>query len=405
MWENPPPRALSMISLARYATLLAIPELRGALLASLIGRLPVGMTGLAVLLLVQSSSGSYVRAGAATACYIAGLATLAPVIGRLIDRQGPGQILLVCGVLNPLSLATLVVLIELSAPAWAWLPLAAMAGGSFPPITVCMRTLLRQHLGDDPLLATAYSLESVLIEAIFIVGPMLVAFFVAVTSPSLAVLFSATCGATGAQLFLRSSALRKWKVNPHLRSNLPGPLSAPRFVSLLAVVLCYSVAFGLVEIGVTGFAAEAGSPALAGVLLGVMSVGSAIGGLAYGSRSWHMPLARQLSLTLALMGCGILPLAFIAGVWGFASFALLGGILVAPVLTMQSMLVAKTASSDSSAEAFTWSATGLLAGIGLGFAVGGVILQSAGSATVFIAAATASLLGAGGACLRLRHNI
>jgi predicted MFS family arabinose efflux permease len=402
--ENPPPRAQPMISLARYATLLAIPELRGALLASLIGRMPVGITGLAVLLLVQSSSGSFVRAGAATACYIAGLAALSPILGRLIDRQGPRQILLVCSVLNPLSLAALVLLIESSAPAWAWLPLAATAGASFPPITVCMRTLFRQRLGDDPLLATAYSLESVLIEAIFIVGPMLVAFFVAVASPSLAVLFAATCGATGAQLFLRSPALRKWKIDPHPSSNLLGPLSAPRFGSLLAVVLCYSVAFGLVEIGVTGFAAEAGSPALAGVLLGLMSVGSAVGGLAYGSRSWHMPLARQFSLTLALMGCGILPLAFLTGVWGFAGFALLGGIVMAPALTMQSMLVAKTASSESSTEAFTWSATGLLAGIGLGFAAGGVILQTAGSAAVFIAAATASLLGAGGAHLGLRYK-
>ena len=403
--ENPPPRALSMISFARYATLLAIPELRSALLASLLGRLPVGITGLAVLLLVQSTSGSFVNAGAATACYIAGLATLAPVIGRLIDRQGPRHILLVCGVLNPLSLAALVILIESNAPAWSWLPLAATAGASFPPITICMRTLFRQHLGDDPLLATAYSLESVLIEAIFIVGPMLVALFVAVSSPSLAVLFAATCGALGAQLYLRSPALRKWKVDPHPRSNLLGPLSAPPFVSLLAVVLCYSVAFGLVEIGVTGFAAEAGAPALAGVLLGLMSVGSAIGGLAYGSRSWRMPLARQFSLTLALMGCGILPLAFLGGVWGFAGFALLGGIVMAPALTMQSMLVAKTASPDSSAEAFTWAATGLLAGIGLGFAAGGVILQTAGSAAVFIAAAAASLLGAGGAHLRLRQKM
>ncbi len=393
-----------MISLARYATLLAIPELRRALLASLIGRLPVGITGLAVLLLVQSSSGSFVSAGAATACYIAGLATLAPVLGRLIDREGPRRILLVCGVLNPLSLAALVVVIESSAPAWTWLALAATAGASFPPITVCMRTLFRQRLGDDSLLATAYSLESVLIESIFIVGPMLVAFFVVVASPSLAVLFSATCSATGAQLFLHSPALRKWKVESRPRSNLWGPLSAPRFVSLLAVVLCYSVAFGLVEIGVTGFAAEAGSPALAGVLLGLMSVGSAIGGLAYGSRSWHMSLARQFSLTLALMGGGILPLAFLAGVWGFAAFALLGGIAMSPALTMQSMLVAKTTSSDSSAEAFTWSATGLLAGVGLGFAAGGVILQAAGSAAVFIAAAAASLLGAGGAHLRLRHD-
>ena len=267
-----------------------------------------------------------------------------------------------------------------------------------------MRTLFRHRLGDDPLLATAYSLESVLIETIFIVGPMLVAIFIVVSSASIAVLFAAACGATGTQLFLRSPAMRNWKVEPPRSSRLLGPLASPRFLSLLAVVLSYSIAFGLVEIGVTGFAAEAGKPALAGVLLGLMSVGSAIGGLAYGSRSWHVPLGRQFSFTLALMGAGILPLAWLIGAWEFAVFALLAGVVMGPALAMQRMLGTKTAPPDFSAEAFTWSATGLLTGIGLGFAAGGAILEAAGSTAVFITAAAASLLGAGGASLRLRHK-
>jgi hypothetical protein len=393
-----------MISFARYATLLAIPELRATLAASLIGRLPIGITGLAILLLVRSWSGSFASAGVATACYTAGLATLAPITGRLIDRRGPRHVLLACGVLNPLSLVALVALIEAGAPAWGWLPFAAIAGASFPPITVCMRTLFRHRLGDDPLLATAYSLESVLIETIFIVGPMLVAFFVAVSSASIAVLFAAACIAAGTQLFIRSPALKSWKAEPPRSSRLLGPLARPSFLSLLAVILCYSIAFGLVEIGVTGFAAEAGTPALAGVLLGLMSVGSALGGLAYGSRSWHMPVARQFSFTLGLMGGGIMPLAWLIGVWEFAVFALLAGVVMAPALAMQSMLVTKTASPDFSAEAFTWSATGLLTGIGLGFAAGGAILEAAGSTAVFVTAAAASLLGSGGAYLRLSQR-
>ena len=403
--ENPPPRHPSMISLARYAALLAAPDLAATVLASLIGRLPIGIAGLAILLLAQSTSGSFARAGVTTAGYIAGLATLAPVLGRLIDRGGPRRVLVTCGVLYPLSLTALVASIAFGAPAWLPLTLAVAAGASFPPITVCMRTFLKQRLGNDPLLATAYSLESVLIETIFIVGPMLVALFVAFASPSLAVLFAAACAVAGTFLFLRSPALEQWKVEPRTSANLFGPLSSPGFLPLLAIILCYSVAFGLVEIGVTGFAAEAGSPALAGVLLGLMSVGSVIGGLAYGSRGWHFPLARQFSLALALMGGGILPLALLSGVWAFAAFAALAGVVMAPALTMQSMLVAKAGSAGSSAEAFTWSATGLLAGVGLGFAAGGVILEAAGSAAVLVAAAIASLAAAAGAYARLGNHI
>jgi hypothetical protein len=42
--------------------------------------------------------------------------------------------------------------------------------------------------------------------------------------------------------------------------------------------------------------------ALAGVLLGLMSAGSALGGLAYGSRAWHFPLARQFAAARFLLG-------------------------------------------------------------------------------------------------------
>ena len=394
-----------MISLARYAALFAVPDLAATVVASLIGRLPIGITGLGVLLLAQSSSGSFARAGITTAAYVAGLAALAPVLGRLIDRGGPRRVLIACGVLYPLSLTALVASIALGAPAWLPPSLAVAAGASFPPITVCMRTFLKQRLGNDALLATAYSLESVLIETIFIVGPMLVAMFVAFATPSLAVLFAAACSVAGTFMFLRSPALEQWKVEPRTRSNLFGPLSEPDFLPLLAIILCYSVAFGLVEIGVTGFAAEAGSPALAGVLLGLMSVGSVFGGLAYGSRGWHLPLARQFALALALMGGGILPLALLSGVWAFACFAALAGVVMAPALAMQSMLVAKTGSAESSAEAFTWSATGLLAGVGLGFATGGLILEAAGSAAVLATAAIASLAAGGGAYARLGRHI
>jgi len=390
-----------MISLARYTSLLAFPDLRATFLASLIGRLPIGITGLAVLLLARSTTGSFALAGTTTACYVAGLAAVAPTLGRVIDRNGPRQVLLACGALYPLSLIALVAAISYDVPAWTSLALAAAAGAVYPPITACMRALLKQRLGDASLLATAYSLESVLIETIFIVGPMLVAFFVAASSARIAVLFAAGCGAAGALLFLRSPGLRRWVVETRPRSNLFGPLSAPGFLVLLAIVLIYSIAFGLVEIGVTGFASESGSPAWAGLLLGLMSVGSVAGGLAYGSRGWHLPLARQFALALALMGAGIVPLAFLVNVWCFAGFSVLAGVVMAPALTMQSMLVARTAPAETSAEAFTWSATALLAGVGLGFALGGVVLETAGAAMVLLIAAAASLAASAGAHLCL----
>jgi len=185
--------------------------------------------------------------------------------------------------------------------------------------------------------------------------------------------------------------------------SLLGPLAEPGFVALVAVILFYSSAFGLMEIGVTAYATETADAALAGVLLGLMSVGSVFGGLAYGSRSWRWPLARQFAATLALMGAGLAALALRWEPWPFAALGTIAGVVMAPALIIQSMLVARSARPEYSTEAFTWSASALLAGVGVGLATGGWLVELAGS-TAALAASAAAALGASGAALGLRRH-
>lgn len=382
-----------MISLARYIALLREPELRRTFAASVLGRLPIGVSGLAILLLVQGASGSFARGGAAAACYVVGLAAVAPGLGRAIDRYGPHRILLASGLLFPASLIALIAAVEAQAalPALAF---AAMAGAAFPPISVCVRTYFRRRLGDDPLLAAAYSVESVLIEIIFIAGPMLVALFVAFMTAAAAVYFAAACGFAGTLLFLRTPALRAWHIEQRTTSSLLGALGEARFPTLVGVVLLFSSAFGFLEIGVTAYAAEKSDVALAGVLLGIISTGSAFGGLAYGSRPWHFPLARQFAMALALMALGLGVLALRWEPVSFALWGALAGIAMAPALIVQSMLAAKMARAEHATEAFTWTTSALLAGVGVGLAAGGALLEWLPSSAAFAAGACAALLAA-----------
>jgi MFS family permease len=380
-----------MVFLARYSALLARPHLRRALVASVIGRLPIGITGLSILLLGQATSGSFVRGGAASAAYVIGLASVAPLVGRIIDRAGPRGVLIGSAFAFPAALAFLVLAVQGEASPVLTYALAFAAGASFPPITVCMRTFFRRELGEESMLAVAYSLESVLIETIFIVGPMLVALFLAVASPSAAVIFAAVCASIGTLMFLRSPALAGWRIEPRPSATLFGPLAERGFPPLLAVVLGYSAAFGLVEIGVTAYAIELGHPALAGVMLGLMSAGSAAGGLAYGSRDWRLPLARQFAVTLCVLGAGVALLALAANAWFFAMLSVIAGVVMAPALTIQTMLVARIASPQHATEAFTWSSTGLLIGVGIGIAAGGWLIERWSSNATLVAAAIASL--------------
>jgi predicted MFS family arabinose efflux permease len=126
-----------------------------------------------------------------------------------------------------------------------------------------------------------------------------------------------------------------------------------------------------------------------------MSAGSAAGGLAYGSRSWSAPLTRQFAVTLVLLGGGVALLAFNTNAWLFALLSLIAGIVMAPALTIQSLLVARTVSPRYATEAFTWSATGLLSGIGLGMALGGWLIEQWSVSATFTAATLAAISASG----------
>lgn len=393
-----------MISLARYTALLELREFRQIILVSLLGRLPIGICGLAILLLVRLATGSFAAGGAASGCYVAGLAAIAPVLGRLIDRYGPRATLLASAIAFPAALSALVAAMSSGGATWLTWVCAASAGASFPPITVCMRTYFKRRLADDASLAAAYSLESVLIETIFIVGPVLVALFVAFASPALAVLFAAGCGCIGTVLFLRSPAVQAWHIDEASGRGLLGPLAERGFISLICVILCYSTAFGLMEIGITAYAIQIGEPALAGMLLGLMSVSSALGGLAYGSRSWNYSLIRQFAITLGLMAAGLAVLALRWQPWVFGVWCVVAGVVMAPALIIQSMLVAKAARAEHSTEAFTWSTSALLSGVGLGLAAGGGLLEVFDARAPFAAAAATALGAAVGARFMLRER-
>src|SRR5690606_35156777 len=116
---HPLSRGGPMISLARYRTLLGEPHMAGAFAASVVGRLPIGMAVLSLLLFIQRNEQSFSTAGIAAALYVIGIGVAAPLVGRLIDRLGPRPLLLAGAIAYPLALAALVIAIERGAdPAW-----------------------------------------------------------------------------------------------------------------------------------------------------------------------------------------------------------------------------------------------------------------------------------------------
>jgi MFS family permease len=354
---------------------------------------------LAILLFIQHTQQSFSAAGVAAALYVTGIGVVAPLLGRLIDRFGPRPVLLTTAVAYPLALLGLMLAVQHNiGNVWVG-SLALLAGIALPPVATSIRALLRRLLNDASQIQTAYSLDSVLMETVFIFGPGIVSLFVAAGSPAGAMGCTAVCAAVGAVVFARTRAVSSWRAQQRSDATRPQLLGATGLLPVVVVTLLFSTGFGLFEVAVTAAATRAGAPAAAGLILALASVGSALGALVYGSRSWPLPATGQYKAALAGMALGLALLAPVTDLVLFGLLAIVAGIPMSTVLAAQSVLIAGMAPRAALAEAFTWASTSLLAGVSIGIAFGGLLLEFASPALTLLVAAAASAAALVAACL------
>ena len=110
----------------RYAMLLALTGARRPVIASAVGSMPIGMFGLAILLLAQDATGSFAVAGRVVGAFGIGNALGAVAHGRLMDRLGQTRVLRAAAVIHVVGLVALVL-----AAAEGARPLVLMACGVF----------------------------------------------------------------------------------------------------------------------------------------------------------------------------------------------------------------------------------------------------------------------------------
>jgi MFS family permease len=368
----------------RYRRFLRLPHVKLLLVMGLAMRLPISTVSFAMLMHVRALSGSFSVAGAAVGAYLAASAMTAPVIGRFIDRYGPRPALLVTGSMCPLALLVILAAGRLHLSDVAVIVVAALAGSCVPPITVLTRTMWRYRFDDQEDRRTAFSADSVLIELTFTAGPAIVALLIAVATPVLAFAAAWVFSVMSVPLFLASPALRYWRHDPHAQRHLLGPLTETRLLVVFASTFMLTMSFGLIEVGYPGFATAAGMPAFAGVLLAVNSIGSAIGGLTYGALHTTLPIERQLPRVLIFVSIPLAAQALVGSPALLAAVALFAGLCIAPSLTMVTLLVSSNTPSRYATEAFTWSSTCIVSGLGLGNALGGRLVESHGASAAFL---------------------
>jgi MFS family permease len=379
--------------LARYRSVLRVPGCARVLATALLARLPQGMSSLAILLLVRETTHSYPAAGVAVGGYALACAAAVPSQGRLVDRFGRGRVLLPAAVAQALALIALVVVAHGHGGAVELVTLAVVAGAMQPAIAPSVRSLLGEMLTEPATRETAYALESVIQELIWIAGPLVVALVITLVSPSGAVLVSAGVCVIGTTLFVSSPRVRAGAAaRPAGRHR--SAVASPELRAMLGPVAMMGAAIGLIDVGIPSLALHDGSRASTGLLLALWSVGSLAGGLWYGGVTWRLSLSdRYRWLLTAAVAC-VVPLVFARTIPEGMVASLLAGVTIAPVFSCQYALVGRSVRHGSETEAFTWVAAALMLGISAGSALSGVLIGGIGVSVPFVAACAAMAVAA-----------
>jgi MFS family permease len=279
----------------RYARVLGAPHVRALLLAEIPMRLPIGINGLAIVLFLREHTGSYAAAGAVAAAFGAALGLSSPLLGRIIDHRGLRQTIVPLALAHAVAMAALVACGLADAPVVVLAMLAAAAGAFLPPLGSITRAMWPRLLQDeDPgLLPTALAMEGVLIELIFVAGPLLTAVLSALIDPAAALILSPVLLLGGLAGFLMQPPVRTWVISEDAGSHGPwGALRSPGIQTLVLCTLPMGFCFGAMEVTLPAFSEDHGARGLAGVLVAVWSLGSAAGGLLYGAWHWSGPTLR-----------------------------------------------------------------------------------------------------------------
>lgn len=371
----------------KYLDFVGQPGVARLLAVAVLGRMPIGMVGFSMLMYLQQALGNFALAGTAVGVSFIAMAAAAPVQGRVIDRFGPRGTLWVTGVVQPLALVGVLVAASESASFATVAAFAALSGAFASPITTLTRTMWRLRFEGEDERRTAFALDSVSIELNYTAGPAIVAATLAAFGAFAAFTLAIAAVVLSFAVYVGSGVLALLRRVEATERHLLGPLTEPRLWLVFVATFGLTVGFGLLEVGYPAFATLAGQPALAGVLLAISAIGSAVGGMLYGAMFFRAPMERQFAATLGLMALPLCLHAIFLHPVAFAVVAFFAGALIAPAITAQSVLVSRLAPAQYATEAFTWSSTFIVAGMGAGMALGGVIVEATGVRPAFAAGA------------------
>ena len=369
-----------------YRQILSKPGAWQFSAAGLLARFPISMVGIGIVLMVSDERlyDSYGLAGQVSAVYIVAQAAAAPQIAKLIDRYGQARVMRPAIAISMTSLAALALSANALSPVVTLFALAAIVGATLGSVGSLVRTRWNAVAADSKELHTAYSLESVLDEVVFVVGPVLATVLATSVHPTAGLAVAIVAAVVGGYWFLAQRGTEPAPTGRIEGGSGPSLLRSSAMGVLIVVFICMGAIFGATDVSTVAFAQEAGNKGLSGVILACFAAGSLVGGLFYGARTWHSSLWRRFAIGTVALAVGVCLFFFASTLLILAGVMLVVGLAIAPTLITGNALVQAIVPRERLTEGLTWIGTALGVGVAGGSAVAGPLIDAHGSHSGFL---------------------
>jgi predicted MFS family arabinose efflux permease len=275
-----------------------------------------------------------------------------------------------------------------------------------PSLGTVVRARWSALLAGSPTLHTAFSFESVGDELCFIVGPAAVTLLATGVFPAAGVIVAALLCLAGTLWFASErgtepAVIRTTGAVSRARK-VKGP-AAPGLVVLGPVYLLLGAMFVSIDLSTVAFAQHFGHKPLAGFILGTYALGSATGGLWYGSRQWRAPVENRFVVTLTLTVLGVATFWAQPNLVTLTCCIYLCGLAIAPTLIAGFSLLEAQARPGRVTEAMAWLSSGIGVGLAIGASVVGFVIDGHGPRAGYVFAAACGVASAVTCLLGLRR--